>query len=454
MVAVLEVAPVIAIQKKGILFQVKYGTNLVGEFKQSQIDAVINWFPGKKGKLPTILSTLLTVIVVAEPDSNIRHVRDAMGDFRMDIISGLSYNPEEDVSDIPDIPSSFPPYTTILKYFPKHQKHTFETLFCLLTAPIEVENPPWLALVSAPSVGKTFMLNMFNHPDLSLFVDDFTENSLAPGSANVESVEVRSLLEDTSNKTLVMNDLSSVFHQRADKINKFIGQLTTAYGGHYNKHSPGTGVVHHRTPFTLIMGMTYEIIRKHRKYMNQIGSRILVEYLPRGGDHVFRVEDRKFDKNILQLQCCGLVRKLRDEPLPEITKDILDELREFVRLTVVLRTMPWARSEEEVEGMTRLFQQLSYMIQCRARLHEREPNMSDLTFFKPLAWHTIGSDDLVKRIYKRCVLTDLGSKDYLRKMVYCGLELGIVLIYETVEKQKEYYFSPEYHEYCEEMFEV
>ena len=293
---------------------------------------------------------------------------------------------------------------------------------------------------------------MFNHPTHSLYVDDFTENSLFPGTPNVDAAEVDSMLANANYRTVVMNDMSSIFSQRSEKIVKFIGQLTTAFGGDYYKHSPGSGIVHYETHFNLVMGMTYKIIRKHRKYMNDIGNRMLIEHIPRGGNHVFRKADRKFDKNELRLQVCGLVDILKRRPLPKITDEVSNALHSFVEITVVLRTFVWARKWDEVEGITRLYIQLSYLIRSRARLHERDTNLDDIVFFKPLAWHTIGYENHIETIFNCCSLKGADSKGYLNKMVKAGQYLEIISKCIDDPEEITYSFIPEYQDYLEPMF--
>jgi len=446
--------PVVDVVKDGNHHHISLGTKYIGKFSQRDINSLVQWYPGKKGRMPNILNSIHTLLILLSPKATNNAIQISLGEYRIEIINELTFEQPQaiQVVPVPTLPSTIPTYPEMLTFFPPHQHHTFEVLICMVSTPSTVENPPWLSIVSPASVGKSFLLKLFNHPSISVFVDDFTENSLFPGKPNMEAAEVHSLLDQVNNRALILNDLSSVFSQRSEKINKFIGQLTTAYGGDYYKHSPGTGVEKHNTSFILIMAMTYEIIRRHRKYMNTIGNRILFEYLPRGGDHVFRREERKFDKDILQLQVCGLIKQLKEEPLLPIPEPIQHALATFVKYTVVLRTFLWAYRWSEVEGNTRLYHQLAHLIRSRARLHERAPLMEDLEFFKPLAWHTIDHQHNIIKIYNGTTLEGVSMKDYLRKLIEKGEHLRIIR--KNVDDATCYEFIPEYEEYLKPMFDV
>jgi len=297
--------------------------------------------------------------------------------------------PEEEIEELPDAPS----WDNILTSFPSFRRTDLEMIMCFTASRKDVENPPWLSLVSPPSTGKSFLLEMFDHPTVSLIVDDFTDNALASGRPNVDAAEVNSMLDDSDGRNLIIHDMSAVFGQRADKVNKFISSLTNAYGGRYRKYSPGSGNRMHHSRTTIIVGMTNQTYKGHRKYMTKLGNRFLFYSLKRPTYMKLKPSTRDFDRDEMRLDICALQQEILAMPQPSIPQPVDDYLFDMVHKTVILRNLKYATKWDEIEGDGRLYQEMSELAMTRAKIYNRsEVTMEDIEFLKPLLWETIDNE--------------------------------------------------------------
>lgn len=303
---------------------------------------------------------------------------------------------EEEVEELPPVPE----WGDIIKHLPDYRRYAFETIMSFMGSNKTIENPPWLAIVAPPSTGKSFMLKLFDHPSVSLLIDDFTENALSAGRPNRDAAEVSSMLDDARGKNLVLNDMSSVFSQRPEKVNKFIGSLTTAYGGTFVKYSPGSGAQRHNSETTLIMGMTNKTFKKHRQYMGMLGNRFLFLTLKRPKHIRHREDKRTFDVDELRRNVCAFQQHIISLEDPELLEEVDDYLYDFVHKVILIRNIRWIRTYHEMEGEDRLYQEMIELCKTRAKIHGRKlVSKEDVDFFKPIAYETIPYIKNIKQIY-------------------------------------------------------
>ena len=376
-------------------YEVTYERQKLGIFSEKEIHTSIGYHIGNRGKKPKILGLMnnfLTERLSANPTKireRIKHSpRDLDGAYQYSF--QLTAEKAESTMNQEAILNQLPTGGTIqeiLQKIPTIQRYPFEVILCVAASPKEVDNPTWLIILRSPSVGKTYLLKHLKHPKITVFVDDFTENSLAAGRPNTDASPVKNLLEEANGKNLIMNDMSSILSQRSDKVRKLLGALTTAYGGHFAKHSPGSGVQEYRCFITLIMAMTNDTYRTHRNYMAMLGSRFLVLRLkrPEGSYNPLSTEEEK----ALSKEVCGIVYDALKGKVPDIPTELELTLKIFTAQSVILRSLASAESKDEIEGESRLYQQLTWVIRSRANLHRREVIAEDIEFVKPLVYPTI-----------------------------------------------------------------
>ncbi|MFA5346116.1 MAG: hypothetical protein WC315_07575 [Candidatus Omnitrophota bacterium] len=337
----------------------------------------------------------------------------------------------------PKIPLPSPPlWSEIVGIMPDYRRYAFEVVMCFMASNKRLENPPWLSIISPSSTGKSFILKLFDHPDVAMMIDDFTDNALASGTPDKDAAEVMSMLDDAEGINLVMNDMSSVFSQKPEKINKFIGSLTTAYGGTFVKYSPGTGAQRHNSATTIIMGMTNRTFKHHRNYMSMLGNRFLFLTLKRPEYIRHRQDKRLYDLNDIRLKTCAFQQKLIKMPDPEFPDDVDDYLYNFVHKTIVMRNIRWITSWNEMEGESRLYQELIELCKTRAKIYDRNVEKEDVDFFKYIAYETIPYMKNISQIYN--VINEDCNNKWTKAMFLNAKKLGLL---ELIDSRKEIYMK-------------
>ena len=387
--------------------------------------SLLKFLSYKKGKKPKFLNELIGLIALVHTQFTEKEVISEINIFKKNLSDEFrSLLKKRQVSEIEVLPEP-KDIDTILSYVPIFLKNDFERIICVAISPKAAQNPPWLAIISPPSSSKSFILKLLNHPEISIFIDDLTDNSLAPGKANIDAADVSSLFNDANNKNFIMNDMSSIFGQRHDKVTKFLGILTSAYGGDYHKYSPGTGNKYYKTNFTIIMAMTIASYKKHRKYMTDIGTRFLFLKF-RNIDKNNRFQPLTFKElSDMRLNTCAFVGSMMKKKLPLITQSLDDKIFDFAKNVTLLRTLMFAESMDDIEGPNRFYHELSWLIRCRALIRERIPILNDLEFFKGLGYESIGWEHHIKKIHGH-TKKNPNVKDYLNKMIKAGLAVGVI----------------------------
>lgn len=427
----------------------------VAECTMPKFMAVMTYIKnGKKGRLPQLYTNIEGGFEIAEETL----VWD-------DLFKMIKSPPpiEEKTVPVEKLPVA-PEWNKLIEVIPDYRKYAFEVIMCFMASDKTTENPPWLGIIAPPSTGKTFLLKMFDHPDVSLLIDDFTDNALAAGKPNVDAADSKSMLDDAENRNLVLNDMSSVFSQKQEKVNKFIGGLTTAYGGTFVKYSPGTGAQRHNSNCTVIMGMTNRTYKKHRLHMTILGNRFLFLTFKRPKYLRHREDTRSFDLKKLRLETCALQQKINKMAKPTISDEVDDYLFEFVHRIILIRNIRWVSTWNELEGESRLYQELIELCMTRAKIHGRtEVSIGDVNFFKSLAYETIPYSNNVESIHNGAMITD--NNKWTKYMLMNAIKMGLTkhtLTEVTVKAgispprtiiKKVYTWNDEYEIFIQDMLE-
>jgi hypothetical protein len=106
----------------------------------------------------------------------------------------------------------------------------------------DVTNPFALALVDAPSSGKTITLNFFEEPGLIYSTDYFSPASFVSQASNVARDELGKidLLPRIRWQAMVVRDLATIFGAKEDELLKIMGLLTRALDGEGLELDSGT----------------------------------------------------------------------------------------------------------------------------------------------------------------------------------------------------------------------
>ena len=414
-------------------YSISYGNLNVGIYKRSVLFKFISHTEDSKGRKPKFFGDLKGVLKIKHPNYNSKRLTEIVMRLRSGLRNKLrnlltikehdsgEEDEEESVEKLPE-PKDI---KIILEYVDEFLRPDFERIICVATSPKNAQNPPWLAIVAPPSSHKSFLLKFLDHPSISMFIDDLTDNSLAPGKPSQDASEVVALFDDAIGKNFIINDMSSIFGQRGEKINKILGILTSAYGGSFSKYSPGTGNKRYKTEFIMIVAMTIASYKKHRKYMAKIGTRFLLLKC-RNIDKEHRLKSISKDRlGEMRLNVCSLVNSVMKKPLPTIDENVDKKIFNFAKTTTLLRTLMFAETMDDIEGAHRLYQQLCWLIRNRARLHGREPTLEDLTFFKGMAFESVGWFHHIKKIHEGTEKST-NPDSYLNRMIKAGESIGVI----------------------------
>jgi len=325
-------------------------------------------------------------------------------------------------NNIEELPTTLLTFEQLRNLIDVRRRKEYEIIMTVMCTDKEVDCPVWLTIISPPSTGKTKLLEMFDHPSISYFVDEISDNGLLAGGADMEAADRYSAFEAANHLNFIINDMSSTLSTRKEKVEKFLGALTSAYGLKYRKVSPA-GLQTIETHLSVIMGITPRLYKQQRKYMAILGSRML--FMP-----FSRPEDLRFatilDEEYIRLNTCAFVDKImhNDDFEPKITKDLEDIIYEFVKKVILARNIQFISSFSELEGESRLFKQLILLCKAHAKILHHDVEMADFELFKPLALKTIPYVSNIKRIVAGYSNTD--NNVMCKQMISNGIKMKMV----------------------------
>ena len=312
--------------------------------------------------------------------------------------------------------------TDILDTAKPYIRKDLERLVCFMAQKKDVKNPGWLGVVAPPSSGKSYLLSLFRDPNISVFVDEYTVNGLAPGRPNVDAAEALSLFQFAKHKNLILNDMSSIISQNKDKVTKFIGAITTAFGEEYSKWSPG-GQLTIECKFTLTMAMTPRVFKQQRKMMEDLGSRMLFLNLATDPDVIYKDHEVTYDCDELKDQIAAFIHfHLNSEEEVTISEDVDSYLEDFVAKIVILRNLRWYKISG-MEGKSRLYNQLYNLAKTHALVCGRnEILIEDIDIFKSCVYTTVRKTKNLQELtqYTR------SDNEWTREMFDSAVKLGIM----------------------------
>jgi hypothetical protein len=261
----------------------------------------------------------------------------------------------------------------------------------------DVENQAWILVVGAPSSGKTRAFSLVDDERLVHWGSKATTNALIPGVPDAEVVPTKGVLERCNHKCLVYNESSVFFSGNKDKVTKQVAEFTDAYSGEMAIDDAGNPR-RIKCHFTALWGMATPKYKQNIDLMANFGLRFLVFLFPTNRSVVHWNDDNKEDRKSLVVSKILETIEKNEEFETDVPLGVKDEIEDFARKITILRSLGWAKWEEEAEGLDRLAQQLRNLVVARAMLWGRAPNLEDVAFVKPLAVATIPLADAVMDI--------------------------------------------------------
>jgi hypothetical protein len=145
----------------------------------------------------------------------------------------------------------------------------------------------WVLFVGPPSSGKTDVLLAFKLSPSVEFLDKPTPEMFSSGAYDTATKkQAKAYLPMLHGRCLVMQDLTTLFSMRQDKVKTILGDLNSIHNGEFTK---GTGMAlgdvkvstTHHSEFTFVGAVTHEAVARHHRYMSQIGTRFLLYRVPK-----------------------------------------------------------------------------------------------------------------------------------------------------------------------------
>lgn len=257
------------------------------------------------------------------------------------------------------------------------------------------EDPVWLLLVSAPSMGKTELLRALEGSPLTYYIGSVTKNTFFSGLKNVKGI-----LERIGEKklTLVNKDFSSVLSMASFDRVDLLGQMRDIYDGTAGKEFGNGKVVSWHGKLNYIGGVTFDI-ESHYAVIRALGERYMYYRIDEPSQ---AVRHKMLEKSMLmenhsdearrEITCAmqGVLSKYIECDISKIKLDgELDAwLRELVNITTLLRTyVPRDGYTHDLlykpsaEGPTRVYKAIKTLTKVLALIrgkNEVSPNEYDV----------------------------------------------------------------------------
>jgi len=282
-------------------------------------------------------------------------------------------------------------------------------------------NPVWMLFVGGPSSAKTACVEgLEGASELVHFVSDQTENAFISmyRHEGLKMPDEKQLLARLDGKCYAIRDLTSFFSGKAERVHKWLGDMTSIFDGKFRKET-GVGELELKSVFSTIACITPAALNTYQKYMASVGGRFLFfPFQPLTDDEQYAG---------YQLMNTSEKKKLRDERLVQLrllmaehmielssmtshctleSSHITERLWNYAQFIAAGRsvdiTEPQATEfgkdryvtvDQQEEGPFRVFQQLLTLAQCLALVHGRSViTLHETDVLLPIVWGSIRSN--------------------------------------------------------------
>lgn len=314
-------------------------------------------------------------------------------------------------------------------------------VFCSIMAQdfSKTQNPAWLGVIAPPSTGKSYDLSRCLDSKYAVSPDSMTEHGLMAGRPNREAEDPNDIFSMVNNKSLVIKDMASFLGKGNELTNSFIGDLTVAFNGSFQRADPA-GIRRYRTNMGVILAMTPSMYYGSIDKFNAFGNRLLMlKYvfpsktnmrLKDDITHVYDEDDYKNEDAIHEEITQHIVSALKRSWEIEFSPTLLKNLKIFAARIVKLRSCLSARTIHDEEHGSRLYMQLKNLMKSHARLHGRtRANLHDFNFIKPLTFLTISNLDFLYYVWSNKI-ADVDLAPFFHKGLINATAVGIFKLNE------------------------
>ncbi|TXT64260.1 MAG: hypothetical protein BAJALOKI1v1_590020 [Promethearchaeota archaeon] len=247
----------------------------------------------------------------------------------------------------------------------------------------------YVLLLAPRGSGKSSLLNCFEGCNDVVLMDDWTMESLAPGTAQADQ-EVKSLLDLTEDKTLLMHDMTTLLRSHPNKVRKQLANFTQSFGKQpLRKFSPSAGKKEFGGGWNGIFGITPRLF--HMNLTNFINTGRFLVYKLSSIDQAEIIMNQKNhpDYDSIRKACKSFLAKLKQE-LPEIhiSDDIRQYIVDFLKMYVqYLLVFDGTYHQYEPEGIIRRFNQIEMLMKAKVHIEGRkDATIEDANFFLRMLW--------------------------------------------------------------------
>ena len=258
------------------------------------------------------------------------------------------------------------------------------------------------ALLLAPrGRGKSSILNCFEKCEDVVLMDDWTMESLAPGTAQADQ-DTQGLLDLTKDKTLLMHDMTTLLGSHPNKVRKQLANFTQSFGKEpLRKFSPGTGKREYGGGWNGIFGITPRLFTKN--LTNFINTGRFLVYKLNSIDQEEIITNRKNhpDYESIKKVCNGFLRRLKEEiPVVQIEENIRKYIVDFLTIYVkYLLIFDGKYHNYQTEGIIRRFNQIEMLIKAKVHIEGRiKATIEDAIFYLRTLWIDQDKKTILKKL--------------------------------------------------------
>lgn len=272
-----------------------------------------------------------------------------------------------------------------------------------------VTDPLWCWYIGPPGSGKNETLRTFADHATTYFISELTDNALMSGYRDDDNPDFDpSLLPHLNDKTVVIEDISSLLELKETSLNKIMGTLRNLYGDEKQVKSSGSaGARTYHARFGLIIGATPAIDSAMSRH-SQLGERFVAFRLgrraakrPRSARLISlrQVKAAMTGKSEWRRSLKGVVHEALNRVLTDLltngeavayTTDIEGLILNLADLVARLRTVPVQGMAVDPETGNRLVQQFHTLGSARALADgRREWTTDDVHFIQRIANDTL-----------------------------------------------------------------